>query len=46
MKTPWSEWIKYGVGTAAFLVIAAGGIILFAVVGVAILVAKISDFIK
>ena len=46
MKTPWSDWIKYGVGTATLLVIATGGIILFAVVGLAVIIAKISAFIK
>ena len=46
MKTPWSSLIQYGVGIATIVVMAICGIILLAVVGVAIALTKLSIFIK
>ena len=46
MKTPWSNLIQYGVGTATVIVLAVGGIIMLLIVGLAVVLAKISVFIK
>jgi hypothetical protein len=46
MKTPWSNLVTYGVGGAAILVIAIGGIIMLSVVAVAVLISKFLVFIK
>jgi len=46
MKTPWSNLLQYGVGTAAMIVIIAGGIIMLTIVGIAVLISKIGVFIK
>ena len=46
MKTPWGRLIKHGVGLTTILVIAGVGFIFFAIVGLAVLTAKILAFIK
>lgn len=46
MKTPWSSLLQYGTAFATFAMIVAGGLILLAVVGVAVVMAKISVYIK
>jgi len=46
MKTPWSNLVHYGVGTAAIIVIIAGGLIMLPIVGIAVVLSKISIFIK
>lgn len=46
MKTPWSNLLRYGVGTAAMIVIIAGGLIMLTIVGIAVVLSKISVFIK
>lgn len=46
MKTPWSDLLQYGAGIAVIVVLLAAGLILFAVVGFAVLLAKLSVFIK
>ena len=46
MKTPWSNLLQYGVGTAAMIVIIIGGLIMLAVVGMAVLVTKFLVFIR
>jgi hypothetical protein len=46
MKTPWSDLLKYGIGTATFIVMAICGIIMLAAIGLVILITKVLVFIK
>lgn len=46
MKTPWSDLLQYGAGIAVIVVMLAAGLIFFAVLGVAIILAKLAVFIK
>jgi hypothetical protein len=46
MKTPWSNLLQYGAGLAVIVVMLAAGLIMFAVVGLAVALAKLSVFIK
>lgn len=46
MKTPWSDLLQYGAGIAVFVVLLAAGLVFFAVVGIAVILAKLAVFIK
>jgi hypothetical protein len=46
MKTPWSNLLQYGIATTTVIVLAIGGIIMLSVVGIAVVLSKISVFIK
>ncbi len=46
MKTPWSNLLQYGAGIAVIVVLLAAGLILLTVVGLAVVLAKLSVFIK
>lgn len=46
MKTPWSKLLHYGEGFAALAVILIAGLIMFSAIGLAVLLAKLSAFIK
>lgn len=46
MKMPWSSLLQYGTAFAAFIVMTIAGIIFLAVVAVAIVLTKLSVFIK
>ena len=46
MKTPWSSLLQYGVGVTTIIVLAIGGIILLTTVGLAVVLSKISVFVK
>lgn len=46
MRTPWSKLLQYGAGIATIAVICASAIILLAVVGLAVVLTKMSEFIK
>ena len=46
MKTPWSDLIDYGVGVAAIAVMLITGLLLFGVLGTAVLLAKLFAFIR
>ena len=46
MKTPWSNLLQYGTAVAAVVVLAVAGIIMMATVALAVLLAKLSVFIK
>ena len=47
MKTPWSNLIvQYGTAIAAFLVISLCAVILLAAVGLAVLITKLTVFVR
>lgn len=46
MKTPWSQLIDYGVGVAAVTVMLIAGILLFGILGTAVMLAKLFAFIR
>lgn len=46
MKTPWSKLLQYGAGIAVIVVMLAAGLVFFAVVGIAVILAKLAVFIK
>ena len=46
MKTPWSDLLEYGAGIATVVVLGVAGLLLFVLIGVAVLAAKLMDFIK
>ena len=46
MKTPWSDLLEYGAGIATVVVLGVAGLMLFVIIGVAVLAAKLMDFIK
>ena len=46
MKLPWSNLVQYGLGMAVIIMMVICGIVLLAVVGVAVAFTKISFLIK
>jgi hypothetical protein len=46
MKTPWSNLLQYGIGVTTVIVLAIGGIIMLSIVGLAVVLSKISVLIK
>jgi hypothetical protein len=46
MKTPWSGLLQYGTAIATIIALSVGGIIMLSIVGVAVVIIKISVFIK
>jgi len=46
MKTPWSKLLDYGVGFAAIVLMSIAGIIVLTAIGLAVLLSKLSVFIK
>jgi hypothetical protein len=46
MKTPWGRFLEHGTAIATLLVLVMAGLIFFAVLGVAIVFAKLAVIVK
>ncbi len=46
MKTPWNSLLQYGAGFATMAVVLLAGLIMFAIIGIAVLLGKLWVFIK